>query len=256
MNKNKHSKTKNNHLATTLSVLSLLLFWQLLATLLEMNEIKTLPGPIPAFKTFFTEITKTLWYHFFISAYRVLASLIISVLMAVPLGMLLGREEGLDKYFAPLIYLIYPIPKIVFLPILMILFGLGDISKIALITFVLFFQILVTTRDAAKGITKEVIDSVLSLGATRRDIYQHVVWPAVIPEVLTSLRIASGTAIAVLFFAETVASQEGLGYYLLNAWSMYAYREMFAGIIAMGLLGFSIYTGLDYIERKACRWKQ
>ncbi|WP_003542365.1 ABC transporter permease [Desulfotomaculum nigrificans] len=254
--KNKKKEAGHKQISTILSIASLLLFWQLLSALLEMNGINTLPGPVLSFKTFFTEMTKTLWYHFYVSTYRVLVSLGISLLLAVPMGMVAGREEKLDRYLAPLIYLVYPIPKIVFLPILMILFGLGDVSKIALISFVLFFQILVTTRDAARGINKEVITSVLSLGATRRDIYRHVVWPAVIPEVLTSLRIASGTAIAVLFFAETVASREGLGYYLLDAWSMYAYKEMFAGIIAMGLLGFIIYMGLDYIEHKVCRWKQ
>ena len=184
-----------------------------------------------------------------------LASLVISLILAVPLGMLLGREEKVDRYLAPVIYLLYPIPKIVFLPVLMALLGLQDLSKIALITLVVFFQILVTTRDAARGISNEVVISVQSLGASRRDIYRHVVWPAVIPEVLTSLRIASGTAIAILFFAETVASQEGLGYYLLDAWSRSAYQDMFAGIIAMGLLGFIIYTGLDYLEHHACPWK-
>jgi NitT/TauT family transport system permease protein len=226
--------------------------WQLLS---EVLKLPALPGPVPSFGAFGSELKDTLGFHFYVSTYRVLTSIAISLLLAVPLGMLLGREDRIDRYFAPLIYLIYPIPKIVFLPVLMALVGLKDLSKITLIVLVVFFQILVATRDAARGISGELVNSVLSLGASRLDIYRHVVWPAVIPDVLTSLRIASGTAIAVLFFAETVASQEGLGYYLLDAWSRMAYENMFAGIIAMGLLGFVIYVGLDYLERRACSWK-
>ena len=248
----KNGIAKGKLITTMLSVLSLLLLWQLLS---EILRLPALPGPLPSLRAFGAEMQNTLAFHLYVSAYRVMASLAISLLLAVPLGMVLGREEKIDRYFAPLIYLIYPVPKIVFLPVLMALVGLKDLSKITLIVLVVFFQILVTTRDAARGISGELVNSVLSLGASRLDIYRHVVWPAVIPDVLTSLRIASGTAIAVLFFAETVASQEGLGYYLLDAWSRMAYENMFAGIIAMGLLGFVIYVGLDYLERRACPWK-
>ncbi|MHB8829687.1 MAG: ABC transporter permease, partial [Syntrophales bacterium] len=147
-------------------------------------------------------------------------------------------------------------PNIVFLPLIMVLFGLGDFSKIFLITLVVFFQILVTTRDAARNVSQAMILSVISLGAKRRDLYRHVVWPAIIPDVFTALRIGSGTAIAVLFFAESIASSEGLGYYLMDAWSRYAYPEMFAGIIAMGFLGYSLYMGIDFLDSKICRWKR
>jgi len=238
--------------ATAASIAFLLLGWELLAVMLASPA---LPRPLPAFITFVREIPAGLWRHFLISSYRVVLSILLSLALALPCGMVLGREERFDRLAAPLVYLVYPVPKIVFLPVLMVLLGIGDISKIALITLVIFFQILVPVRDAARGINAGVINSVKSLGAGRWDIYKHVVWPAVLPEMLTALRVASGTAIAVLFFSETIVSQEGLGYYLLDAWSRYAYREMFAGIIAMGLLGFIIYMALDCLERKLCPWK-
>lgn len=155
-----------------------------------------------------------------------------------------------------MIYLLYPLPKIVFLPVVMILLGLGDLSKIFLITLVVFFQILVTTRDAARNVSHAKILAVVSLGAGRLDIYRHVIWPAIIPEIFTALRIGSGTAIAVLFFAESFASSEGLGYYIMDAWTRSAYQEMFAGIIAMGLLGYLLYAGLDALDKKICPWKK
>ncbi|AGL03047.1 ABC transporter permease [Desulfoscipio gibsoniae] len=247
-----HKQKYNNLLAIIVSIASLLLGWKLLAVVLDNPA---LPGPLPAFATFFQELTRDLWRHFIISSYRVLVSLVISLAIAIPLGMVLGREAKLDRYVAPVLYLVYPVPKIVFLPVLMVLLGIGDISKITLITLVVFFQILVPIRDAARGINAAVINSIKSLGARQWDIYKHVVWPAVLPEVLTSLRIASGTSIAILFFSETIVSREGLGYYLLDAWSRYAFQEMFAGIIAMGLLGFVIYMILDYLEHRLCPWK-
>ncbi|WP_066635182.1 ABC transporter permease [Desulfolucanica intricata] len=246
------NKWYGKKLITITSIIGLLLAWQLLS--LVFNK-PALPGPIPSFTIFFKEISSGLEKHLFISSYRVVISLVLSLVLAVPIGIILGREERIDPYVAPVIYLVYPIPKIVFLPVLMALLGIGNISKIALITLVVFFQILVPIRDAARGVNAAMINSIKSLGASQWDIYKHVVWPAVLPEMLTSLRIASGTAIAILFFSETIVSQEGLGYYLLDAWSRYNYGEMFAGIIAMSLLGFIIYIVLDFLERWTCPWK-
>ncbi len=241
-----------NTLWAGVSIVILLLAWHLLSVIL--NE-EALPGPLPSFTAFFRELPGELWDHFWVSCYRVATSLGISLVLAVPCGMIMGREEKLDRLAAPLIYVVYPVPKIVFLPVLMALLGLGDLSKITLITLVVFFQILVPIRDASRNINPALINSIRSLGAGRWHLYRHVVWPAVLPEMLTALRIASGTAIAVLFLSETISSQEGLGYYLLDAWSRYSYQDMFAGIIALSLLGFVIYMFLDYMERRLCPWK-
>ncbi|MCL4425631.1 MAG: ABC transporter permease [Firmicutes bacterium] len=245
-------RLENGLRARLVGVFGLVVFWELLALILR---VPALPGPARALVAFLEAIAGGLSYHFLISAYRVVLSIAGSFLLAVPLGLFLGREETFDRFLTPVIYLLYPIPKIVFLPVVMILLGLGDIAKIFLISLVLFFQILITTRDAARGINLALIHSVVSLGAGKWDLYRHVIWPAALPEILTSLRIASGTAIAVLFFSETIASQEGLGYYLLDAWTRYAYDQMFAGIMAMGFLGFGLYLALEWAERKLCAWK-
>ena len=234
------------------AVTVLIFFWQMAALGLHKPF---LPGPYLAFKAFAYAITHELAWHFFISAYRVVASLIVSLLFAVPLGLLIGREVILDRILAPLIFVVYPIPKIVFLPILMTLLGLGNLSKIFLIALVVFFQILVTTRDAAKSVDSRLIDSVTSLGASKLNIYLHVIFPACLPEILTSLRIGLGTAIAVLFISESIASSEGIGYYLMDAWSRIAYDEMFSGIIAMGILGLILYFVLERLERFLCPWR-
>ncbi|TGE33271.1 ABC transporter permease [Desulfosporosinus sp. Sb-LF] len=194
--------------------------------------------------------------HFWVSTYRVIISTLLSLFFGLPLGLIMGYERRIDRFFAPLVYITYPIPKIVFLPLILLFFGLGDSSKIFLITFIVFFQILVTTRDAVRKVPSETISSLRSLGGNRVQVYRYVLLPASLPDVLTSLRLSMGTAIAVLFFAESFATTEGLGYFIMDAWSRAAPDEMFAGIIMMALLGVSLFIAVDIFETILCRWQR
>lgn len=234
------------------AILIIMGLWYLLAAGLK-NQM--LPTPWEALSEFFGIFPSTLRIHFYVSAYRVAVSLLLSMAIGVPLGLVIGRETILDRYLSPVIYLIYPIPKIVFLPIIFLLFGLGNFPKIFMISLIVTFQILVTARDAAKGIPAQNVYSMTSLGAKKWHIYYHLIWPASLPKVLTSLRISLGTAIAVLFFVESFATTEGLGYFIMDAWSRSEYSEMFAGIIGMSILGLTLYILVDLIEAKWCRWQ-
>ncbi len=191
--------------------------------------------------------------HTVVSLMRVLYSMALALSLAFPLG-ILSREGWFDRIFAPFIYLLYPIPHIVLLPLYILLFGIGDLSKVALIATILFFQMVVTTRDAVKAISEFYVYSILSLGASKFDIYRHVIVPAVMPKILTALRISVGTAIAVLFFAESFATRIGLGYLIMDAWSRADYEMLYAGISAMALLGLSLYLIIDMVEKRVCRW--
>ena len=137
----------------------------------------------------------------------------------------------------------------------LVLLGLADAPKIVLIAITIFFQVLVTVRDAAKTVPDAAILSVRSLGATRFDVHRHVVVPATLPELFTALRISSGTAIAILFFAEAIAGRTGLGYFIVDSWAMLNYPRMFAGIIAMAVLGVLFYEFFDLLERRLARWR-
>ena len=192
---------------------------------------------------------------FWTSAYRVVVSLLIGTLLAVPIAQLCARSRVLDGLFAPVLYLLYPIPKVVLLPILLVLFGLADAPKIVLISLTVFFQVLVAVRDAVKAVPESALISVRALGGSAWDEYRHVYVPATLPAVFTSLRIGVGTAIAVLFIAEAMAGSTGLGYFIMQSWSMVNYPRMFAGIIALAVLGVVIYAVFDIIERRLTRWR-
>jgi len=175
--------------------------------------------------------------HFLVSSMRVMLSLLLAFLLAVPLGLVMGRNGQLDRLISPLVYLLFPLPKIVFLPIIVVLFGLGILPKIFLITLIVFFQVLVAARDASRTIPPQWILAMQSLHARSWQIFRHLVWPACLPQVFTALRVSLGTAIAVLFLAETFASTNGLGYYILDSMERRAYPEIYPGIIAISLPG-------------------
>jgi len=187
------------------------------------------------------------------SAARVAASMAIAVTLAAPLGLMLGQSKRLNRVLSPAIYVLYPIPKIVFLPLILLFLGIGDTSKVFIITLILFFQVLVVVRDEAATLRPELLHSVRSLGAGRRALFRFVYLPATLPAVLTALRLSVGTAVAVLFFAESFATEAGLGYYIMvETWTRLAYEEMYAGVVAMSLLGLGFYLLIDQLEKRLC----
>jgi NitT/TauT family transport system permease protein len=141
------------------------------------------------------------------------------------------------------------------MPIVFVLFGIGDTGKIVLLTMIIFFQLLITTRDSARKISNETAYSLRSLGATRFDFYIHVVWPVSLPGIITSLRIGTGTAVAVLFFVESIATSRGLGFYIIDSWGRADYATMFVGIISLSIIGIILYEFFDLLERRLCKWK-
>jgi len=236
-----------------ITIFLIYVLWYLLSVILGSN---ILPDPFLVFQRGFREIAKaSFWLHVEASLLRMLAGLFFAFILAVPAGLVLGSNPKLDRLFAPLIYLGYPIPKIVLMPIVFVLFGIGDIGKIVLLTMIIFFQLLITTRDSARKISNEIVYSLNSLGATRLDFYVHVVWPVSLPGIITSLRIGTGTAVAVLFFVESIATNRGLGFYIIDSWGRADYATMFVGIISLSIIGIILYEFFDLLERKLCKWK-
>lgn len=234
------------------AVIALILLWQLVA--MAVNR-PILPPPGLVARTFVIELRGDLLDHFRASLWRVIASTILSIVLAAPAGLILGQSKKLNSLFSPLIYLIYPVPKVVFVPIVLLFLGLGDAPKIVIIFLILFFQILVLVRDQAATLRPELIQSVRSLGAGRRALFRFVYLPASLPAILTALRQSVGTAVAVLYVAELYATQKGLGYYIyLNGSTLMNYPAMYAGIVAMSLLGLGLYFSVDWLEKRLCPW--
>jgi NitT/TauT family transport system permease protein len=240
--------------AAVIGLLMFLFFWQVLSWIIRRP---IMPSPVEVLPLFFVSIFGQLGLHFLASTGRVLAAIGVSVITAVPIGLGLGQLPKLDRIFAPLIAIVYPIPKIVFLPVIYVLMGITDVSKIFLIALIIFFQILVVVRDEAANLHPEMILSVRSLGAGRRALFRYVYFPASLPAVLTALRVSAATAIAVLFIVEQSLTTYGLGYYIVvETYQVLRYPEMFTGILAMSLLGLALYFVIYNLELRFCRYQE
>jgi ABC-type nitrate/sulfonate/bicarbonate transport system permease component len=236
------------------TVLFLLGLWQMTAFWLRLA---ILPSPVEVFSVFWRDVKNgTLPVHFLFSFGRVVVGTALAVAVAVPLGLVMGQFQRVNRVLSSLIYLLYPIPKVVFVPIILLFFGIGDLSKIVIIFVILFFQILVLVRDRAAALRPELIMSVRSLGAGRRALFRYVYLPAGLPAVLTALRQSVGTAVAVLYIAELFATTRGLGYYIyFHGSTLLDYPAMYAGVAAMSLLGLIMYFSIDLLEHCLCPWQ-
>lgn len=233
----------------------LLAAWFLLSVIVDRS---ILPGPILVFQTFFHELIKgEIIVHFFYSLMRVFAGTVLAVLLATPIGLILGQFPSINRVVSPIIYILYPIPKVVFIPIIFLFTGIGEVSKILIILIILFFQVLVLVKDQASDIKRELILSVRSLGAGRKALLWFVYLPACLPPIFTALRQSIGTAVAVLYLSELFATTYGLGYFIyLQGSTLMNFPAMYAGIIAMSILGISLTSIINLLEAYYCPWKK
>jgi NitT/TauT family transport system permease protein len=236
---------------TLLGSFIVLLMWQVLHMLINSRVV---PAPTETIIMFFRLIKGDLLLHVGVSFYRIIVSVTISLLIGVPLGLWISLNKIADAVLSPAVYILYPIPKIAFLPVFMILLGLGDGSKLVLIITIIIFPILLAARDGVKEISSQLFDSVKSLGLSRGQIFTNLVIPAVLPKIISALRISIGISISALFFSENFATIYGLGYFIMNTWTVVRYVEMFAGILALSLMGLAIFKLIDFMERKLCPW--
>ncbi|MFP4508826.1 MAG: ABC transporter permease [Spirochaetaceae bacterium] len=223
----------------------LTVLWWILALVLS-NRV--LPQPHVVMSRLFELMPEPLLEHARASLGRVVLAVGIAAASALPLGILLGRNRIADSLLSPAAYLLYPVPKIALLPVIFLIVGVGEAARVGIVALVLFFQILFVVRDAARAVPAAYLRVLASMGARHAHTVRFVVLPAVLPAVLTGLRIGTGTALAVLFFAETFFTQHGLGFFIIDSWSKVAYVDMMAGIVTLSLVGIVLFVILDLLE--------
>lgn len=234
------------------SAIVLLIAWEIIALWCELPVI---PPPHLVAVNLTAIFIDAIMTHCMYSLWRIMAGVVLAVAAGVPCGMVMGYCRRCDLLLAPLVYLTYPIPKIALLPVVMLLCGLGELTKIWMIFLIIVFQVIIAVRDAVKGIPKETYYPLYSLGAGYGDIFKLVLWPAVLPKLLTAVRVAMATSISVLFFTETFGSEFGMGYFIMDAWLRVSYIEMYSGIIVLSFIGLLLFGFIDALENLYCRWQ-
>ena len=232
---------------------AILLTWEACSRLLNL---RFLPGAAASASALIILCEDgTIPVHFFASLYRIVLGSAIGLVIAVPVGLIIGRNRKLNDYLGTVLNILYPVPKVVFLPIIVVAMGIGDMPKIFLIALVLFFQMTVVIRDAAQNIHEELSRSMIALGANKIQYMYHLVFLGCLPDIMTALRGTIGVSTAMLFITENFASSRGLGYFITKCMNNRNYEEMYAGILALILLGLFIYGIVGFAERTVCRWK-
>lgn len=220
-----------------------------------MNS-RALPSPDKIYMNLPKLFANEFSYHIIASLYRVIIGLLISFIIGIIIGLAMGYFKSVNRLLNPLVYFTYPIPKTALLPVVMTLYGLGDGSKITIIVLITVFQVIVSVRDAVINLDKSNYNSLISLGASRLQLFYHVTFPAILSEILTNIRLSVGTAFSILFFAEAYGTSYGVGYFIQDAWSRINYIDMYSGIVVLSLLGLILFIIIDYVEQLTCKWKK
>ncbi|MBW4081085.1 ABC transporter permease [Paenibacillus sp. S150] len=190
------------------------------------------------------------------SLLRIFEGVLLALLIGLLTGLLMGRSPLWNRLLDPVVYLTYPIPKIALLPVVMLFFGLGEISKVLMIMLILLFQVIISVRDGVKAIPESTYDVLTSIGASPGQKFWNVTLPGALSVILSTIRISLGTAISVLFFTEIYGTEHGMGFFIMDAWLRLDYPEMYAGIILFSLVGFVLFLLVDVLDYKFMKWRR
>lgn len=240
---------KNSGLLIALPILIIL--WYFLFLIVDS---KIVPNPFVVFKEMPSVLDEKTMKHISASLYRIIMGILISAIIGVTLGVFMGTFKKFDKIMQPIIYLTYPIPKLALLPIVILTLGLKESSKITMIVLILVFQIITSTRGAVLDIPKSNYNYFRILGIDKFKTFTNIVVPVILKQLFVTLKIATGTAISVLFFTETYGTLYGLGYFIMDSFQTADYVEMYTGIIILSCIGFVIFILLDLLEEIFTPW--
>src|SRR5256886_15809919 len=190
-----------------------------------------------------------------IPRYCVFAGFFIGSNPGIIVGFLMAMFRPVRIFFDPLIASLFPIPKIALMPLLLLAFGFGDASKIALVVIAVFFPVVVNTYVGAANIEKIYWDVAKNFGASQSMIFRRIVFFGALPMIFAGLRIALAVSFIVLVASEFVATKSGIGYLIWNSWELLQVDIMFVGIVTIGILGLITSALFQEIERKVIPWK-
>ena len=252
--KNLSNKTQERLLYLA-SPIALLALWQVLL-MLGIGDRRFVPAPSDiAWRYWELVMSGELARNTAITLYRVFAGFFIGSIPGIIVGLLMAMFRPVRIFFDPLIASLFPIPKIALMPLLLLAFGFGDASKIALVATAVFFPVIVNTYAGAANIDRIYWDVAKNYGASTYIMFTRVVFFGALPLIFAGLRIALAVSFVVLVAAEFVASKTGIGYLIWNSWELLQVDYMFVGIVVIGILGLITAVAFQEIERKLIPWK-
>lgn len=250
------SEKARDRLLYLISPIALLAIWELLLRN-GIGDRRFIPTPSDiALRFWQLSLNGELLAHTLATLGRAAAGFVIGVVPAVAVGLMMAMWRPVRIFFDPLIAALFPIPKVALMPLVLLAFGFGDASKIAVVALAVFFPVIVNTYAGAANIEKIYWDVAKNYGASSWVMFTRVVFFGALPLIFAGLRIAVAVSLIVLVAAEFVASKTGIGYLIWNSWELLQVDYMFVGIVVIGILGLITSAALQEIERKCIPWKQ
>ena len=241
-------------LAPFLSVAAFLLAWELLA-----RSGTFTPFQLPALSAVLARIWSDaidgdLFINTALTLYRALAGFAICAVLGVAIGVAMSRNVIAGWFFDPIVSVGFPMPKIAFLPVIILWLGVYDTAKITIIVFDAIFPVIAATVIAIKGVERELIWSARNMGASDRDLLTQVILPAALPQIMTGLQVALPLSLIVAVVAEMLMGGYGLGGAMMTASRFANSTGVFAGIVEIAVVGYMLVKGMTLLRRRLLVW--
>ncbi|ANY69273.1 nitrate transport permease nrtB [Paenibacillus sp. BIHB 4019] len=230
--------------------------WSLLSYS-QLVDPTFLPTPGTVGKTLWSSIQSAdFWSYVGISSYRVLMGYLFTCLLAVPLGILAGTFKFAEAVLVPLTEFIRYMPATAFIPLIIVWIGLGEPAKIMVIFVGCFFQMLLMVADNARAVSNDLLQASYTLGANKLQVLRKVLLPALLPELMNTMRLIMGWAWSYLIASELFAASSGLGFMIIRAQRYLQTDMIFMGILVIGMLGLIIDRLFALLNKKLFPWAE
>lgn len=243
-------------LVSVLSPLTLILLWEALARF-DWIDVRLFSSPSLILQAFFPLLfSGELLYHTMVSVERILIGFAAGAVPGIVLGAAMGLSPIVRSSLEPMINATYPIPKLALMPLILLIFGLGEMSKIFTIAIGVFYLVVINTMTGVLNIEKIYLDVAKSFGANRKNFYLTIALPGALPMIFAGLKLGMGMALILIVAAELSAAQAGVGWMIWRAYDMFDIERMFVALMMLSVLGYLFSIVLDWLERLALPWKQ
>lgn len=250
------NQTNLERLLSVLSPLVLLAIWEAAAHYNWIDR-RFFPAPSEAFDAAGTMLKSgELWENLSVSLVRIGVGFVIGAVPGILIGLAMGLFSPVRAIIQPLVDCTFPIPKIAILPLFLMIFGLGEESKYAIIAVAVIYLVLINTAAGVRNIDKIYLDVCTNYRASKLMMFTDVALPGALPMIVTGLKLGMGIALLVIVSAEFVGAKSGIGYLIWNSWQTFQVEKMYVGLLVSALLGFVASILLNLLERLLIPWKQ
>jgi len=237
-------------------LLMLLALWELAAQAEWINAL-IVPSPSKIFKLFFELVASgQIPMQILVSMKRALAGYLLAAAVFIPLGVFMGLSRTIYRLFEVIVEMLRPVPPPVVIPVALLFFGLGDEMKIFVIFFSCAWPILLNTIDGVRGVDWVLLNTARTFGLSRAKTVWQVILPACLPQILTGLRVSLPIMLILVVISEMVGSTDGIGYFVLDSQRRFRVAQMYAGMLALAILGYTLNQLFNLLQRLLLPWQR